>query len=111
MDRFSETRDWSSARVRCLAWHPHAPRFALALGSSEDDVVRVVHGGGGPGVPPVSPALRYKGQRGVSCLAWRPLAGGELAVGCLSGLLVWTVDPTSVAARSEKKTLPVLNKY
>ena len=48
---------------------------------------------------PTSPVLKYKQQRGVACLAWKPHSSGELAVGCLTGLLVWTVDPTSVAAR------------
>ncbi len=90
--RFSETRDWGSSPVRCLAWHPHAPKFAAAL---RDDTIQVR----GLGLP-VSPTLKYKQQRGVACLAWRPYSGGDLAVGCLAGLLVWTVDPTSVAVRS-----------
>ncbi len=89
--QLSETRDWLSSPVRCLCWHPHTTKFAVAL---RDDTIQV-HGLN----LPASPTLKYKQQRGVACLAWRPFNASELAVGCVTGLLIWTVDPASVAAR------------
>ena len=41
-------------------------------------------------------------------MAWRPLNASELAVGCLGGCLVWTVDPTSVATRPSASCVAVL---
>lgn len=57
---------------------------------------------------PTNPLLKHKQQRGVACLAWRPLNASELAVGCLSGLLLWTVEPTSVAARPSASCVTLL---
>jgi aladin len=37
----------------------------------------------------VSPVLKHKQQRGVTCLAWRPFAASELAVGGLAGIFIW----------------------
>lgn len=39
------------------------------------------------------------GQRGISCLAWRPCGSAELAVGCRVGIMLWTLDPASVVSR------------
>ena len=41
-------------------------------------------------------------------MAWRPLNASELAVGCLNGCLVWTVDPTSVATRPSASCVTLL---
>lgn len=38
-------------------------------------------------------------MKGVACLAWQPFAASQLAVGCSSGVLLWTVDPASVVSR------------
>lgn len=45
------------------------------------------------------PILEHKQQKAVSCLAWRPLSGSVLVVGCDSGLFVWTVNPSSPILR------------
>ena len=54
----------------------------------------------------ISPVLKYKQQRGVSCMQWRPFLASELAVGCSTGLLIWNVDPCSVVARPSAGMLP-----
>ena len=56
----------------------------------------------------VSPVLKHKQQRGVTCLAWRPFLASELAVGCLSAILIWTVDPLSVVARPSANCVYIL---
>ena len=60
-----------------------------------------MHVPSGNGIPGegISPVLKYKQQRGVSCMQWRPFLASELAVGCSTGLLIWNVDPCSVVAR------------
>ena len=45
------------------------------------------------------PTLKYKQQRSVSSMEWRPFYATELAVGCATGVLIWTIDPVSVVAR------------
>ncbi|XP_012250773.2 aladin-like [Athalia rosae] len=78
------TRDWATAIVRCLAWHPHCTRLALA---TRDDRIRVfckdVQG---------AAVLRHSFQKSVSCLSWRPNSGRELAAACQAGILIWTVE-------------------
>ncbi|XP_046606269.1 aladin-like [Neodiprion virginianus] len=78
------TRDWATAIVRCLAWHPHCTRLALA---TRDDRIRVfcknVQG---------AAVLRHSFQKSVSCLTWRPNSGRELAAACQMGILIWKVE-------------------
>ncbi|KAJ9587941.1 hypothetical protein L9F63_018616 [Diploptera punctata] len=87
----SQTRVWSMSPVRCISWHPHCVKLAVA---AWDDSVRVYTFG-----TSLIPILKYKNQRAVSCLAWRPYSASELAVGCEAGVFVWQVDPNSVVTR------------
>ena len=64
-----------------------------------------VHGKGLPN----SPVLKYKQQRGVSCLSWRPFNASDLAVGCASGIVLWNIDPSSVLSRPSASSVSVLN--
>lgn len=98
--RFSPNPDWFSSKIRVMAWHPHTLKLAVALKSDQIQVL-------GQNLV-ATPTLKYKKQRGIACLAWRPLNGSELAVGCLTGLLIWTVDPLSVAARPSASCVNVL---
>jgi len=98
--KFSETRDWDAANVKALCWHPHTHKFAAAM---KDDSLRVYALNAA-----VSPTLKYKRQKSVSCMAWKPFSAAELAVGCQHGVLIWTVDPTSVAARPSASAVNVL---
>ncbi|XP_012058212.1 PREDICTED: aladin-like [Atta cephalotes] len=78
------TRDWHTSLVRCLSWHPHCARLAVAM---RDDRIRIFSQGL-LGVP----VLRHSRQKSVCCLSWRPHAGRELAVACYSGVLIWTIE-------------------
>jgi len=105
-EKFHPTRDWSGSHVRCLAWHPHTNKLAVAL---RDDSVHVhnqpptaterLYHYQDKSPAPFVPLLKYKQQRGVTSMAWRPFYASELAVGCSTGVLVWTIDPSSVVAR------------
>jgi len=91
LSTFCLTRDWFESPVRCLAWHPHTRKLAVV---SRDDCVRI--GGNGAKTKPI---LRHTGQRGISCLSWKPCGSAELAVGCRVGIMLWTLDPASVVSR------------
>lgn len=78
---------------RCLAWHPHTHKLAVGY---NDDTVKVVTTSAGAATQPL---LKFAGMKGLTCLAWQPFAASQLAVGCSSGVLLWTVDPASVVSR------------
>ena len=102
VERFTQVRDWQAgATVRALAWHPHTSKLAVGL---KDDTV-IVSGSN----LSTTPVLKYKQQRGIACMAWKPLNASELAVGGLGGLLIWTLDPSSVAARPSASCVTVLS--
>lgn len=88
---FCSSRGWAEAPLRCLSWHPHTRKLAVA---ARDDSIRVAGEGAA-----LRPVLRHAGQRDISCLAWRPCCAGELAVGCRAGVVVWRVDPGSLVSR------------
>ena len=98
---FSSTRDVKNAQVKSLAWHPHVAKLALAM---KDDTVQVVLTSSS-----IKPLLKHKKQKQVACLAWRPYSASELAVGCSSGVLIWTVDPISVVARPSAACVSLLS--
>ncbi|XP_012281625.1 aladin [Orussus abietinus] len=78
------TRDWATAPIRCLCWHPHCARLAVA---TKDDRIRVFSKGTS-GVA----ILRHSAQKSVCSVSWRPNAGRELAAACQTGVLIWTVE-------------------
>ena len=43
-------------------------------------------------------------------MTWRPFSASELAVGCASGVLIWTVDPLSVVARPSAACVSFLSE-
>ncbi|XP_021920486.1 aladin-like isoform X2 [Zootermopsis nevadensis] len=98
----SQTRAWPISPVRCLAWHPHCTKLAVA---AWDDSVRVYS----PGTS-ITPILKCKSQRAVSCMAWRPFSASQLAVGCEEGVFVWHVDPNSVVTRPSMSCATVLKR-
>ena len=91
-----------NAQVKCLAWHPHVAKLALTM---KDDAVQVVLT-----TSNIKPLLKHKKQKQVACLAWRPYSASELAVGCSSGVLIWTVDPISVVARPSAACVTLLSE-
>merc|ERR1719187_214370 len=101
VSEFCQTRDWERSPVRCLAWHPHTAKLAVAL---QDDSIHV-HSSR----QLVKPVLKHAGQRGVNCMAWKHCGSSELAVGCLAGVLLWHVDPASVVSRPSTSCLTRLS--
>lgn len=89
----STTLNWMTSPTRCMAWHPHTSKLALAL---SDDTVRILYMSGQGASQPL---LKHAGMKSISCLAWRPCSASQLAVGCSAGVMVWTVDPTSMVSR------------
>lgn len=78
------TQDWKTALVRCIAWHPHCSRLAVA---SRDDRIRIFS----PDMKGIA-TLRHAEQKSVCSMSWRPNAGRELAAACHRGILIWTVE-------------------
>lgn len=99
---YSRTRGWGNAPIKCMAWHPHATKIAVA---TVDDNVRIYCSE----VSFVS-TLKCKAQGHVSSLSWRPLSASELAVGCEQGVIVWTVDPNSMFTKPSSSNAVVLKR-
>lgn len=87
---YSETRDWIRSHIRYFQWHPNCFKIAVA---SVDDCIRVYED------EQSAPLLKSGLQKGITALAWRPFSGGELAVACQNGVLLWTIDPNSNITR------------
>lgn len=86
----SQVKDWFRSPIKFIAWHLHCTKLAIA---ASDDSVRIYSSESN-----LVPILKSKLQRGVTCVAWRPLSASEIAVGCESCILIWTVDPNSVVS-------------
>ncbi|XP_041982031.1 aladin-like [Aricia agestis] len=102
VSNYSNTRNWSTAPVKCLAWHPHTTKIAVAL---SDDSVRVYCSE----VAFVS-TLKCKSQAHVSSLSWRPYSASELAVGCEQGVILWTIDPNSMFTKPSSSNAVLLRR-
>ncbi|XP_059609472.1 aladin-like isoform X2 [Phlebotomus argentipes] len=89
--KFSETKNWPRSPIRCIRWHPHC--FKLAVAAS-DDSIRVF-----TDEPSIVPVLKTGLQKGVTSMAWRPFTAGVLAVGCQNGVLLWSLEPNSHITR------------
>ena len=90
---FSTTRDWETAPVRCLAWHPHTTKLAVCF---NDDTITIISVNSANSLQPV---LKHVGMKNVSSMCWRPYCSSQLAVSCQAGVIVWTVDPSSLVSR------------
>jgi len=98
--RYTCISNWSKSPVKAMAWHPHVTKLALAL---RDDSVHVHCAGSS-----LSPVLKHKMQKNVTALAWKPLSGSVLAVACENCILIWHVEPTSLAVRPSTGSVQVL---
>ncbi|KAJ3196291.1 hypothetical protein HK101_009399 [Irineochytrium annulatum] len=81
--------------VRAIAWHPHRQLLALV---HRDNSIHVVDLSDMVFNPPPADvmqggALANPRQRGVTCVAWRPMAAKTLAVGCEGGVQLWNIGP------------------
>ncbi|CAH1788749.1 unnamed protein product [Owenia fusiformis] len=97
---FSTNRDWSKSDIRCFAWHPHTVKFAVVF---NDDSIKVYSSG-----QDIVPTLKHKAQKGVATVAWKPLSASVLAVACQTCVLIWHVDPTSLATRPSTSSVQIL---
>nr|CAD7399334.1 unnamed protein product [Timema poppensis] len=97
----SETRNWAHSPVRCISWHPHCTKMALA---TLDDSVRIY------ACDTPTRIIKCKTQRGIACVAWRPLSALVMAVGCDKGVFVWSLDPTSMATRPTTNCATLLKR-
>ncbi|CAK1550395.1 unnamed protein product [Leptosia nina] len=102
VSKYSRTRNWGGSPVKCMAWHPHTTKIAIA---TADDGVRVYSAD----VSFVS-TLKCKSQGHVSSLSWRPYSASEIAVGCEQGVIVWTVDPNSMFTKPSSSNAVVLKR-
>ncbi|XP_044268590.1 aladin-like [Tribolium madens] len=91
IDELSQTRNWANNTIKCIAWHLHNSRLAIA---TCDDSVRIYCNDSN-----FVPLLRCKQQRNVTCLAWRPMSLTEIAVGHETGVIIWHVDFNSLVTR------------
>lgn len=88
-----------------LAWHPHKSLAAAACGDAVHVFDMSAFGAGNgnykngssssshalESAGPAVAVLEHELQRCPSCLAWRPLSGSILAVGCAGGAAIWSV--------------------
>lgn len=100
--KFSSTYDWKRSPVHAFAWHPHTVKFAYAL---QDDSIHV-HTSKNDLVP----TLKHKLQKNVADLSWQPQSASVLAVACQSCILIWHVEPTSLATRPSTSSVQVLQQ-
>ncbi|OAD77216.1 hypothetical protein PHYBLDRAFT_165704 [Phycomyces blakesleeanus NRRL 1555(-)] len=98
-----------SEDILAIAWHPYVDRLALA---HKDNTVYIYE------KDPESPnwtctLLKHKFMNNITCLEWKPKAGGILAVGCRHGVCVWDLyakrvkGAASVSTNSHHETVNV----
>ncbi|KAH3714985.1 hypothetical protein DPMN_057688, partial [Dreissena polymorpha] len=102
VSKYSSVQHWGSSPVKAFAWHPHTVKFALAL---QDDSIRV-HSSASD----LTPILKHKLQKNVASLAWQPNSSSVLAVACQSCVLIWHIEPTSLATRPSASSVQVLQR-
>ena len=98
ISEYSNTRAWTEAHIRCIAWHPHTTKLAVAY---RDDSISVLSLEAGA----TQPILKHAAMKGVSAMSWRPLSSSHLAVACQGGVAVWTLDPSSLVSRPSSSCL------
>ncbi|KAH8238343.1 hypothetical protein KR032_004491 [Drosophila birchii] len=84
--QFAETGDWLNSNIRCLAWHLHVFKLAVA---GLDDVVRIYTKYSNEAAAAV---LKSPLQTEITCMAWRPLTAAQIVIGCRQGLCFWKVE-------------------
>uniref|UniRef100_A0A0A9WTJ4 Aladin n=3 Tax=Lygus hesperus TaxID=30085 RepID=A0A0A9WTJ4_LYGHE len=77
--------------VVSVAWHPHFTMIAVA---TRDDTITIYSHNSN-----FNPILKSKAQRRITCIEWRPLSLGELAVACSAGVYVWDIDTENIITR------------
>ncbi|KAJ3106953.1 hypothetical protein HDU97_005234 [Phlyctochytrium planicorne] len=93
--------DLERTPVRCLSWHPY--RHVVALVHREN-AVRLVDIAGKNSHPPsrLFEGLTHPLQKNITCVAWRPCASLQFAVGVDGGVCLWRVKPVEVGDGGER---------
>lgn len=86
------TRNYKTSTVRVIAWSPHCFKLAIA---AVDDSIRIYTNDH----QSIVTLLKTGQQKSITSVAWRPFSPSQLAVGCQSGFLLWTLDPNSAITR------------
>ncbi|RZC34365.1 aladin [Asbolus verrucosus] len=102
IDELSQTRNWTNSSIKCIAWHLHNSRLAVA---TSDDSVRIYCNDNN-----FVPLLRCKQQQNITCLAWRPMSLTEIAVGHETGIIIWHVDFNSLVSRPSVSNTIMLHR-
>ncbi|XP_074030052.1 aladin [Leptinotarsa decemlineata] len=100
---FSQTRNWQSFTIRCIAWHLYETKVAVV---TCDDSVRIFSGDSSI----ITPLLRCKQQKHITSIAWRPLSNTEIAVGHENGIIIWNVDANSLVTRPSVSNALMLSR-
>ena len=95
----SNTRNWSQSHIKCISWHPHAAKLAVAYNDDSISIVSVDN------CITNQPVLKHASMKNITSMRWRPLNSSHLAVACQMGVAVWTVDPTSLVSRPSSSCL------
>ncbi|CAI2161924.1 11582_t:CDS:10 [Funneliformis geosporum] len=103
--------EWSSARI--IDWHPYFSIFAVA---HRVDVIFLYDLRVEEWFPEV---LENSLQKDITCMAWKPLGGNILAVGCRRGICLWELSlkqskepkPMRLPAWMRYLHYPVVNLY
>jgi aladin len=90
-DKYSEVRNFKTAAIRYVAYHPQCFKIAVA---GVDDSIRIYNDRNS-----VVTLLKNSQQKSIFALAFRPYNFSTLVVGCSSGMLIWTIDPNSNMSR------------
>lgn len=90
-DKYSEVRNWRTASIRYISYHPQCFKIAVA---GVDDSIRIYNDKNS-----VVTLLKNGQQKSIFALAFRPYNFSTLVVGCSSGMLIWIIDPNSNMSR------------
>ncbi|XP_053373470.1 aladin-like isoform X2 [Mercenaria mercenaria] len=111
VSRYSRVVHWTTSPIKAFSWHPHTLKFSYAL---QDDTVRVhanfTELASSLKHTELVPILKHKLQKNIACLDWQPNSSSVLAVGCQSCILIWHVEPTSLATRPSSSSVQVLQE-
>lgn len=100
ISKISSTNDWENSPIRCLAWHPHITKLAVA---ALDDTIRIYSTDSN-----LVPVLKLRRQRNITCMQWRPMSNSELVVACDQVIILWTIDPNSAVIRPSSNSAHIM---
>lgn len=119
---YCPSRKCGPERVTAMAFHPYRPLLAIVVdegGSCSQARVHVVDVVKSTFEAPLSLScvLTHAFQKRVEAVAWKPFSDDVLAVGCESGVLLWSLEPEEGISSFGKPNgataehLPGLEKY